>query len=55
VERVVDILCGHGLQIRAIGSGDVSKEVKYIILAEEYELSCKRIEQIIYVMTSKIK
>lgn len=34
---------------------DITKEMKYIILAEQYELSVKRIEQIIYNMTNKIK
>lgn len=34
---------------------NITKELKYIILAEQYELSVKRIEQIIYNMTNKIK
>lgn len=34
---------------------DITKEMKYIILAEQYELSVKRIEQIIYNMTNIIK
>lgn len=34
---------------------NITKELKYIILGEQYELSVKRIEQIIYNMTNKIK
>ncbi len=34
---------------------NITKEMKYIILAEQYELSVKRIEQIIYNMTNSIK
>lgn len=33
----------------------ISKEMKYILVGEQYELSTKRIEQIIYNMNSKIK
>ncbi|PWB24643.1 hypothetical protein DCO46_11035 [Flavobacterium sp. HTF] len=33
---------------------NITKELKYIILAEQYELSVKRIEQIIYNMQSVI-
>jgi hypothetical protein len=32
----------------------ITKEIKYIILAEDYELSPKRIEQIIYQMQNEI-
>lgn len=31
---------------------NITKELKYILLAEQYELSVKRIEQIIYNMQS---
>ncbi|TRX34964.1 hypothetical protein FNW52_12545 [Flavobacterium sp. ZT3R18] len=34
---------------------NISKEMKYIILGEENELSTKRIEQIIYNMNATIK
>ncbi|MNG39334.1 hypothetical protein D3C84_1273710 [compost metagenome] len=34
---------------------DIGKEMKYILLAEQYELSTDRIKQIIYNMNSKIK
>ena len=34
---------------------NITKELKYIILGEQYELSVKRIEQIIHNMTNKIK
>jgi DNA polymerase III delta prime subunit len=34
---------------------DVPKEMRYIMLAEQYELSTDRIKQIIYNMNSKIK
>jgi DNA polymerase III delta prime subunit len=34
---------------------DISKEMKYIILAEQYELSTDRIKQIIYNMSGYIK
>lgn len=33
---------------------NLTKEMKYIILAEQYELSVKRIEQIVYNMQSVI-
>lgn len=33
----------------------IGKEMKYILIAEQYELSTDRIKQIIYNMTSKIK
>lgn len=33
---------------------NITKELKYILLAEQYELSVKRIEQIIYNMQSVI-
>ena len=33
---------------------NITKELKYIILSEQYELSVKRIEQIIYNMQSVV-